>query len=52
VAEFIRTRGVTTCPAVGTKELARLNIERERDAADAPTYKFGGWNRKRKTKRA
>ncbi|QEH36534.1 hypothetical protein OJF2_51180 [Aquisphaera giovannonii] len=34
IAAFIRKHGVTACPATGTKELAALNIEREKLLAE------------------
>lgn len=51
VQEFIRTRGVTPCPAMGTPELAQMNAEREKARAEAATYKWGTSLRRRRSAR-
>ena len=48
VQEFIRTRGVTMCPATGTKELIAVNIARELADAEERRWNAGRTGRKRK----
>ena len=45
VQEFIRRRGVTACPGMGTPELAQLHVEREKARAEAVGWTFGNSRR-------
>ena len=47
VQEFIEKKGVTLLPGTGTKELARLNIDRERAYAETARWNAGRrWRKK------
>jgi hypothetical protein len=51
VQEFIRKRGVTTCPGFGTPEFREMNIAREKARAEAVSWMFGASRRRGSIKR-